>query len=116
MGAKIAKLNHRIKFQSLARTADGQGGWTEVWSDYTPPNHSAPEMWAEIKPVSASERYFSQRIEMNTTHKICIRWCDGITQEMRIIFESRIFQVKGVRREDENRWHLLIDAQELVAS
>ena len=109
MGAKIAELRERIKIQSLSRTADGIGGWNESWSDVA-------EVWAKIQPVSASERYFSQRIEMNTSHKITIRWMDGITAEMRIAYQDRIFQINGIRREDEQRWFMFIDAMENVGS
>lgn len=109
MGAKIRDLRQRIKFQSLSRTSDDQGGWTEAWTDVA-------EVWAEVRPVSASERYFSQRIEMNTTHKITIRWIEDLTSEMRIVFGTRIFQIHGIRRENEERWFLLIDAEENVGS
>jgi SPP1 family predicted phage head-tail adaptor len=109
LGAKIRDLRQRIKFQSLVRTSDDQGGWTEAWTDVA-------EVWAEIKPASASERYFSQRIEMNTSHKITIRWMEGLTPEMRVQFEGRIFQIHGIRRENEERWFLLIDAEENVGS
>lgn len=109
LGVKIAELRQRIKFQSLTRTADGQGGWTESWSDFA-------EVWAKVEPVSASEKYFSQRIQQNTTHKIAIRWLENITSEMRIVFESRIFQIHGIRRENEERWFMFIDAEEGVAS
>lgn len=116
MAAKIKDLRQRIKFQQMTRTSDGQGGWTESWADFTAPENDGAELWAEIKPMSASERYFAQKIEMNTTHKITIRSITGITQEMRIVFEDRIFQINGIRRENEERWWLLIDAKENVAS
>jgi SPP1 family predicted phage head-tail adaptor len=106
---KISELRHRIKIQSLTRSSDGQGGWNESWSDFV-------EVWASIKPSSASERYFSQKIEMNVTHKIVVRWLDGLTQEMRIDFEGRIFQIKGIRRQNEQRFFIEIDAQENVGS
>lgn len=109
MGAKIAELRQRIKFQSLTRTADGQGGWTETWNDFS-------EVWAAVNPVSAKERYFSQRIEENISHQIVIRWLDGLNTEMRIIFENRVFQIHGIRRENEERWFMLIDAEEGVGS
>jgi len=109
LGVKIAELRQRIKFQSLTRATDGQGGWTETWNDFT-------EVWAAIKPVSAKERYFSQRIEENVSHQITIRWLEGLTTEMRIVFENRIFQIHGIRRENEERWFMLIDAEEGVGS
>lgn len=102
---KIAELRHRIRIESLARTADGQGGFTSSWNTFA-------EVWASIKPASANERYFAQRVESNISHKIGIRWLDGVISEMRIIFEGRIFQIKGVRRENEERWFMILDCVE----
>lgn len=109
MGVKIAELRHRIKFQSLTRTPDGQGGWDESWSDFA-------EVWAKIEPVSASERYFSQQIQQTISHRITIRNLEGLVSEMRILFEDRVFQIHGIRREIEERWFIMIDAQEGVGS
>lgn len=109
MGVKIAELRHRIKFQSLSRVADGQGGWTESWVDFA-------EVWAKIRPKSAKERYFAQQIQPTVSHEIVIRWLDGLKTEMRVLFEGRVFQIHGIRREDEERWFLYIDAEEGVGS
>jgi SPP1 family predicted phage head-tail adaptor len=109
LGAKIAQLRQRITFQSLARTTDGQGGWTETWTDFK-------TVWAQVTPSSGKERYFAQRIEENITHKITIRWMEGLTAEMRINFEGRIFQIHSIRRENEERWFLILDAEEGVGS
>ncbi len=109
MSAKIAELQQRVKFQSLSRTSDGQGGWIETWTDFA-------EVWAKVKPVSAKERYFSQRIEENISHQITIRWRNDLNTEMRILYESRIFQLHGIRDEDERHWFTLIDAEEGVGS
>ena len=109
MAAKIADLRQRIKFQSLTRASDGQGGWTESWADVM-------TVWAQVKPVSQKERYFSQQIQPTTTHKITIRWVGGLTPEMRVVFESRIFQIHGLIREDEKRFFMFIEAEEGVGS
>ena len=106
---KIANLRQRISIEQLARTPDGQGGFTESWSEFA-------SVWAAIEPASASERYFAQRIESNISHKITIRWLDNVKSEMRIIFEGRIFQIHGVRRINEERWFMTIDCMENVGS
>lgn len=109
MAAKIAELRHRIKFQSLSRTPDGQGGFTESWTDFT-------EVWAKIIPKNGKERYFSQQIQPVISHEITVRWLEGITTEMRILFEGRIFQIHSIRRDIEERWFITIDAEEGVGS
>ena len=109
MGVKIADLKKRITFQALTRTGDGQGGWTESWADFA-------TVWASLNPVSAAERMYSQRIEMNVTHKIVIRKMDGLNSEMRIVFGTRIFQIHGIYLDKEELWFINIDAQENVGS
>lgn len=106
---KIAKLKQRISIEQLTRTSDGQGGFTETWSLFA-------EVWSGIEPSSASERFFAQRIESNVSHKITIRWLDGVKSEMRILFEGRIFQIHGVRRINEERWFMILDCIENVGS
>lgn len=112
MAVNIRDLRQRIQFQFLSRTADGQGGWNEVWA----PLVADSDVWAKIKPVSAKERYFSQRIEENISHQIIIRWKEGLTSEMRILFENRIFQIHGIRRDDERRFFMTLDCEEGVGS
>ncbi len=116
MGVKISELRHRIKFQHLTRIPDGQGGWEEQWDDFIPPNQTAPEVWAKITPISSRERMFSQQIQNTLTHRIVIRSFDGLTTEKRILFEGRIFQIHGIARMDEERWFIVIDTEEGVAS
>lgn len=109
MAAKIADLKKRITFQALTRTADGQGGWTESWADFA-------SVWASLDPVSAAERFYSQRVEMNVSHKITIRKMDGLTPEMRIVFGTRIFQIHGIYLDKEELWFINILAEENVGS
>jgi len=106
---KIRDLRHRISIEQLTRTADGQGGFTESWSQFA-------SVWANIVPTSAAERFFAQRIESNVTHKIGIRYLSGVASEMRIIFETRIFQIHGVRKIDEEKWFMILDCVENVGS
>jgi SPP1 family predicted phage head-tail adaptor len=106
---KIADLRQRIKFQNLVRAPDGQGGFTESWTDFQ-------EVWAQVVPASAKELYFAQQIRPEITHKITIRNLIGLNTSMRILFGSRVFQVKGIRNEDERLWFQFIDAVENVGS
>lgn len=112
MAVKIADLKHRITFQQLTNTPDGQGGFTEAWANIA----SVPEVWAKVEPVSASERFFSQQIQPLVTHKVTIRWRNDLNASMRISHEGRIFQIHGIRSLDEERFWTLIDAQEGVGT
>jgi len=109
---KIQELRHRIDFQSLQKTADGQGGFTSAWVTYQ-------SCWAKIKNASAVERVYGQKLEDNYTHEIIIRnTLDHAIQKAsdRILFGTRIFQIDTIQFIDERKWWIKITAMEGVAS
>jgi SPP1 family predicted phage head-tail adaptor len=95
--------------QSLVKVSDGQGGQDVSWANFK-------TLWAEIKPVSSKERLFSQQIQMTTTHRLRIRWTDGLLPSMRILFGARVFQIHGVSYDDERKFFVLIDCEENVGT
>lgn len=101
----IGKLRSRITFETLSRSDDDQGGFTETWTELV-------TVWAHVRPVSSRERFFSDQIQYQRSHEVVIRHRDDITQEMRFTFDSRTFQIKGVRSPDEKGFWLVIDAEE----
>lgn len=106
---KIGALRHRITIQKLNLTRDGQGGQTETWSDFS-------IVWADVQPVSANERLYTRQIQYQRSHKVIIRYLEDLTKDVtstfRFLFDSRTFQIKGIRRLDEKKFWLLIDAEE----
>lgn len=101
----IAELRHRIAIQSITEVSDGQGGKTESWS-------TVATVWARIEPVSSRERLYSDKLEYQRTHKIAIRYRSDITNDMRILFNGRYFQIKAVYSPDEREAYTFIDAEE----
>lgn len=109
MAANISDLRHRITIQSFTKVADGQGGYTTTWAD-------VKTVWAKIENVTGVEKVFAQRLDTNYDHKITIRYTTGISPKMRIVFDSRIFQIHSVSKVDERRWFTEILAIEGVGS
>lgn len=90
----IGKMRHEIVIQSRTQTPDTVGGFTETWAAFE-------TVFADIDPVSASERFFSQKLEADITHKITIRYLETVTDNMRVLFGSRVFKIVGVFHLDE---------------
>lgn len=95
----IGELRHRIQFQEAALVDDGYGGQVETWSEFE-------TVWARVEPLSTRERMFAQKLEGNVTHKIKIRYLEGITTAMRISFKGRIFKILGppINLDERGRW------------
>lgn len=91
------------------KTIDDQGGYTSSWI-------TLMTVWAKIENTVGKEGVFAQRLDTNYDHKITIRNATGITPEMRVIFNSRKFEIKSVSRVEERRWWIEILAREGVAS
>lgn len=113
MTTKIGTLRHRVVFQKPVDISDGQGGFTRSWQDVI-------EMWAEIRPTSARERWFSQQVQMTVTHKVTIRYNSvlkpDLVSSLRISYKGRIFQIHGIRLLDERRFWQELDCEENVGT
>lgn len=91
----IGKLRHQITIQTPTRVANETGGFTQTWAAF------ASNLWAEIKPASARERMFADKLQHLVTHKIRIRYYASITSKMRVSFGSRTFQIHGILNDEE---------------
>lgn len=101
-----SRLQHRVTLQQVSQSSDGQGGFTESWS-------SVATLFAEIKPQKSYERFQAAQMQTPTTHKITIRYRAGITTKHRLIFGTRVFEIKGIINPDEANRILELTALEL---
>lgn len=102
---EISELRHRIVVEQLSNAADNQGGFTTTWT-------TLATIWAKVEPTKAWERAFAQKVEYQRSHVAWIRHRTDITSSMRISFDSRYFQIKGIRRPDEKKFYLVLDLEE----
>lgn len=108
--AAIGKLSHRIVIEKAELTSDGMGGQSETWSPFA-------TLWAEIRPLKAWQQAHADTLEHRVTHQIRIRYRSGITSDMRVSFDSRIFQIKSIKdADDERKKFLLLMSEEGAAS
>lgn len=113
-----SRLRHRVTLQQEVTTDDTQGGYTRSWEDVA-------ELWAEISPInpgsasvsaSSSEQYKFGGIETVHTYRIFLRYRSNVDASMRIVFGSRIFNIRSVINNDERNELLEIIAEEGVAA
>ena len=105
MGA--GKYRHRITFQEPTETLNNVGEPVVSWSDYK-------TVWAEVKPLKGEEYWASQQVNAEVTHRITIRYLDGITSEMRIKFGDRYFSIEPPLNPDEKNIELVMLCKENV--
>lgn len=107
----VGELRHRVVIESAAESTDSQGGQTTSWSTFA-------TVWAKLEPLSAGEIRFSDQIQYRRTHKCWMRYRSDVTVDtsMRVFFNSRYFQIKGLRQPDERKFFLLLDLEENVGT
>ena len=97
-----AQLRHRIKFQVQDLEQD-----KEIWNDVL-------TTWANINPISGKEYYSAETINSDLTHKIRLRYRKGLTPDMRVIYNDRIFYIISVINEYEKNTMLQLMCRELI--
>jgi SPP1 family predicted phage head-tail adaptor len=100
---KAGELRHRITIQQKDLQRDALGGETSAWVDYA-------EVWAAIWPVSGREMMQDMALQGQVTHKIRIRYLDGVLAEMQILFGTRVFRITTppINFEERNKYQDLL--------
>ena len=100
-----ASLKKRLTIQNVARTPDGQGGFTETWAD-------AATVYASLEPVKSYERYQAMQLAAPVSHTVVMRYTPAVTARSRLAYGDRVFNVKEVINQMEENRFLTIKAVE----
>lgn len=101
------KLRHRIDIQSMKRISDGMGGGDIAWT-------MIAQVWSQIIPLNGSEFYDAQQTQAPITHKIIMRYREGVKPDMRIVYDGRFFEIQSVINVGELDKELQLMCRELV--
>ena len=104
---RAGALRHRVTLQSVGTTYDDYGDLSDSWS-------TDASVWASVNPISAKEEYIAGELTGVATHEIQIRYRSGVTEQNRILFGSRVFQIESVRDWQERGVHIKILAKEVT--
>lgn len=101
----IGRMRQVIQIQAPSPTRDAGGGISsEGWA--TIADGTRP---AEILPMSGTKQYQSQQLQELITHKINIRYLAAVTDQCRVVYGSRIFQITSVIDwQERHRWMSLM--------
>lgn len=106
---RIGSLRHRITIQKFDKVDDGGGGYEETWV-------AVATVSASVSPLQGKERYEAQQIQSSLSHKIKMRYRDGILPTMRVLFGARIFNIISVIDPDERHRELDLLCEEVIVS
>lgn len=90
----IGRLRQKVTLEKASETADGAGGCAIAWS-------SLASFYADIRPQGADEAYRQGKVQDKLTHRIYCRYRADIKTEYRLKYETRYFNIKGIKNIDE---------------
>lgn len=104
----IGKLNKRITFLKLTTGYDEMGQEIEgAWQSFK-------TVWASIKPLRGREYWDAKKKSAEQNYKIMTRYHDGITDDMRIQYKNKIFNIESAVDVDEKGEMLEIQCFESI--
>lgn len=96
----IGQMRHRLTVQKRVRTADGAGGYSEIWQDLA----ENPHVYAAITTLSAGEALRGRKTDSLATHRIVLHYRADITADMRLTGGGAVYDItavldRGMRKE-----------------
>jgi head-tail adaptor len=110
----IGQRPHRVQLQAPGPPVpDGDGGYTQPWSDLDPP---ALSVKIEAATAVALERKTPAGATITTaSHLVTGPYHKGVTTQSRLLFNGRTLQVNAVTNVDERSIEMVLVCTELVS-
>lgn len=97
---------HIISFEKISEIQNEYG---EVKKDWT----TIFTTRASIRPISGREFYQAETVNSEVTHKVNLRYREGIKADMRIKFGERVFEIISVINFEERNIELQLLCKEI---
>lgn len=89
MAISISDMRHRVVLEAPVETADGAGGVVRAYED-------AATLWAAIEPIGAEPRFSEDRGGQRITHRITLRYRNGITAHHRLRHGTKNYEIHSI--------------------
>lgn len=89
-------LRKRVTIQQRTTDQDDYGQQLNQWDDVA-------RVWAGIEPLNGRELLAAAAVQAETTHTVTMRYRPGITPQLRINYNGRLFNILNVL--DDNERH-----------
>lgn len=102
------ELDQVVTFKQEVLADDGLGGSTVALSDFL-------TCRAHVRPRGGSERDFADRLNAEATYLVVIRYHEGLTESMRLVWNDVQYNIRFLPRTGGRPHYLEIEAERGVA-
>lgn len=99
-------LRSELALQRCETAQDGAGGLVETWVEVA-------TVFTRIEPVMAQSVFGADQTLETMTHRITLRWREGLVSGMRFIKSNRRFDIVTVHDPDESGRYLVCRVKEI---
>lgn len=103
----VSRLRKLVTVEQPGATTVGAGG--QIERSYS----TLATVFASIEPINAREYFQAEQVHSEITHRITLRYLNGISPKCRIVFGSRTFDVEAVLNTDERNYQHTLLCKEL---
>lgn len=103
---QAGKLRHRVKIQVPVTARNGLGEQITTWS-------TLATLWGSVEPLRGREFFDAEQVQSEISHRVRIRFYDGITAQMRVLHEARILQIQSVIDVNERHKEMQLMCREM---
>ena len=95
---RAGRLRHRVNIQSRTQARNAHGEMVDAWL-------TTETRWAGVEPMTSRERFDSQQVQGEISHRIVMRHVPGLDSSQRIEFKGRRFEIVGppINKDERNR-------------
>jgi len=104
---RAGSLDKKVIIEKQSEGSDDFGEVTNTWESYA-------STYVSILPLRGREYFSSKGVKSEVSHKIELRYMDGIDSSMRIVYGARVFEIESVINIREKNKTLEIMATEVV--
>ena len=101
MAIDFGQMTERVRVEQPTEDRNRFGESVQSWATYS-------ERWASIEELSSREFLSQGQQQTEITHRVRMRYVDGLTQNMRLIWRGRTLEVISLLEHNNRSEHELI--------
>jgi SPP1 family predicted phage head-tail adaptor len=105
MMVNAGRMRQKITIQRITYQEDELEQNKQGWEDFK-------TVHAEVRELRGSEYWEAKKLRPKSTYKIIIRYLKGISEEMRIKYGGRIFNIKDINDVYERHEYMELQCEE----
>lgn len=101
------RMRERVVVQRATESRNAIGESVQTWTDLV-------ERWASVEGLSSREVLQTGQQQTEVTHRVRMRYVEGLTQQMRISWRGRILEITSLLEHGNRSEHELLCTEDVT--